>query len=300
MAYILNPKYKNLEPFIKQLCTPDWFEENGTFLHDGRNKIKMFETNGLKIAVKEFGNLSLLNRIIYCTLRKSKARRAFEYAGRLKVLKIDTPEEIAYIEIRRKGLLERSYYVCLHTEYRSMLPLFYKRDLSPTEFNEITPLLDDLAAFLYRTHQAGVIHNDLNYTNILYKSPDGTLPYDCPGANECASENGKENKEKRSGIHYGSTEEGHGYSFTLIDINRMEFYKSAGNPQPLPLEKRLHNLRRLNVSVIAHLYIMQQYARIMGVRSQDLQLPVINMRYRFEHKRQRTQKIKNFIRGKKE
>ncbi|MBR7156990.1 MAG: hypothetical protein IKD16_01180 [Bacteroidales bacterium] len=267
MAYILNTKYIELESFIARLASPGWFEKNGTWLHNGRNKIKMFDANGIKVAVKQFGRLSLLNKIVYCTIRKSKARRAYEYAQRLGKLGINTPEEVAYIEIRKNGLLQQSYYVCLHTEYQSMLPLFYQRNLSPEEFNEITPLLDDLTQFLYKTHQAGVIHNDLNYTNILYKSP------------EC-----------------GCT----GYDFTLIDINRMEFYRSADNPQPLPFEKRLHNLRRLNVSVIAHLYIMQKYAQILGMRAQDLQLPVINMRYRFEYKRQRTQKIKNFIRGKKE
>lgn len=295
MAYILNPEYQNLEPFIKLLCTPGWFEENGTFLHDGRNKIKVFETGGLKVAVKQFGRLSLLNKIVYCRIRKSKARRAYEYAQKLKALNINTPEEIAYIEIKENGMLQRSYYVCMHTEYQSMLPLFYMRNLSPTEFNEITPLLDDLTSFLYRAHQAGVIHNDLNYTNILYKCPDSSkAPHITTECDTTAKGHSivPDNSDRRVPDN--------GYDFTLIDINRMEFYKSAGNPEPLPLKKRLHNLRRLNVSVIAHLYIMQKYAQIMGMRAQDLQLPVINMRYRFEHKRQRTQRIKNFIRGKKE
>lgn len=267
MAYILNPKYIELEPLIKQLATPGWFEKNGTWLHNGRNKIKMFEADGTKVAVKQFGSLSLLNKIVYCSIRKSKARRAYEYAQRLGRLEINTPEEVAYIEIRKNGLLQQSYYVCRYTEYQSMLPLFYQRNLSLEEFKEITPLLDDLASFLYRIHQAGIIHNDLNYTNILYKSPQS---------------------------------ESTGYDFTLIDINRMEFYKSAGNPQPLPFEKRLHNLRRLNVSVIAHLYIMQKYSELLGIRAQDMQLPEIKMRYSFEQKRQRTQKFKNFIRGKRE
>ena len=154
-----------------------------------------------------------------------------------------------------------------------MLPLFFKKELSQQEFNRITPLLDALTLFLYNIHQAGVIHKDLNYTNILYKLPDSSNV-----SNETPRYNG--------------------YDFTLIDINRMEFYKSAGNPKPLPLKTRIHNLQRLNVSVAAHLYIMQKYSELMGVSARDLQLPIINMRYRFENKRQRTQKFKNFIRDK--
>lgn len=273
MTYILNPKYIKLKPFINRLTSPGWFETNGTWIHNGRNKIKMFETNGINVAVKQFGHLSLLNKIVYCTIRKSKARRAYEYAKRLGKLEINTPEEIAYIEIRKKGLLRQSYYVCLHTDYQSMLPLFFKKELSPQEFNRITPLLDALTLFLYNIHQAGVIHKDLNYTNILYKLPDSSNV-----SNETPRYNG--------------------YDFTLIDINRMEFYKSAGNPKPLPLKTRIHNLQRLNVSVAAHLYIMQKYSELMGVSARDLQLPIINMRYRFENKRQRTQKFKNFIRDK--
>ena len=256
MAIVINPKYSNLQGFVNNLAQEGWFNNNGTVLFDGRNCIKMFEVDGIKLAVKRFGRLSLPNRIIYGRLRKSKARRAYEYAEKLNKLGINSPEEVAYIELRKKGLMHQSYFVCLYTDYSSMLPFFYKRALSAIEFSGIEPLLDALAQFLHKMHKAGVIHNDLNYTNILYKDTDG-------------------------------------FDFTIIDANRMEFHKS------LSLEKRMHNLRRLNVSIPAHLYILQKYAEIIGEKPQKLQMMVLNMRYKFEHKRERTARIKAAIRGKK-
>lgn len=269
MSVVINPKYPHLKEFADRLYSAGMLgcNDNCTVLHDGRNSIKLYETNGEKIVVKRFGRLSLLNRIIYGRLRKSKARRAFEYAAKLKSLGIETPEEVAYIEKRDNGLMSESYYICLYTDYISMLPFFYKRTLSAVEFADITPLLDALAAFLFRVHEAGVIHNDLNYTNILYKKTE---------------QPGKQEYDKDS------------YRFTLIDINRMKFGKR------LSLEERMHNLRRLNVSVPAHLYILQKYAELMGEKPQTLQMMVLNMRYRFEYKRERTARIKAFLRGQKQ
>ncbi len=261
MPLVINPKYSALQPFVNGLAKDDWFNNNGTILFDGRNCIKMFEVDGIKIAVKRFGRLSLLNRLVYGRLRKSKARRAYEYAARLNSLDINTPEEIAWLDIREKGLLKQSYFACLYTDYKSMLPFFYQRTLTPAEFNDIVPLLDELAGFLHKMHEAGVLHNDLNYTNILYKElPDGAA--------------GR-------------------YDFTIIDANRMDFCKK------LTLKQRMHNLRRLNVSIPAHLHILQKYAGIIGEKPQLLQMMVLNMRYRFEHKRERRARIKNFIRGRK-
>lgn len=258
MSVVISPKYFHLKEFINRVSCAELHScnDNCTVLHDGRNSIKLYEVGEEKIVVKRFGRLSLLNRIIYGRLRKSKARRAFEYAAKLKNLGIETPEEVAYIENRHNGLMCESYYICLYTDYNSMLLFFYKRTLSAVEFEGITPLLDALAAFLFKVHEAGVIHNDLNYTNILYKRTDT-----------------------------GS------YRFTLIDINRMEFCKH------LTLEQRMHNLRRLNVSIPAHLYILQKYAELMGQKPQTLQMMVLDMRYKFEHKRAKTARIKAFLRG---
>ncbi len=268
----INPKYAFANRFVGQLTKPGWFNSpaNGTVLHAGRNTIKMFESNGVKLVVKRFGRLSILNRIIYGRLRKSKACRAYEYATKLRELGIDTPEEVAYTDIRKHGLLAESYFVSLHTEYHSMLPFFHKRTLNKEEFQRIVPLLNALVKFLLKLHEAGVIHNDLNYTNILYNYPDSNSP----DINNLPAEEEK-------------------YSFTIIDINRMEF------KQRLSLEERLHNLRRLNVSAPAYTHIFQEYAKNIGENPQRVEQIGLKFRKEFVDKREKNKRIKGYFRKRK-
>ncbi len=273
----LNPKYKFAQKFIQQLKDTNWLMDpkNGTVLHAGRNTIKMFEVNDTKFVVKSFGHLSLINRIIYGRLRKSKARRAYEYASRLRELGISTPEEVAYIEKRQNTLLSESYFVSLHTDYISMLPFFHKRTLNEQEFQQIIPLLNALTKFLYKMHEAGIIHNDLNYTNILYSY----LP--------C---NTQTNETSGKSIQTGLLPaEENSYSFTVIDINRMEFR------QKLSLAERLHNLRRLNVSEAAYNHIFREYARIIGEDGQKVVEMGMKFRKEFVEKRKKNARLKAFI-----
>lgn len=184
MKIVVNPKYAKLRPFVERLASADFFENNGRVLHEGRNTIKAFETEGVRLAVKSYGGLTLFNRFIYGFLRRSKAERTYLYARRLGSLGIDTPEEVAYVEVRRHGVLWRSYFVSLLSDCTSAAPLTDLRDDARGKL----PALDALAAFLYAVHKAGVLHKDLNITNILYRRTDDG-----------------------------------GFRFQLIDINRMSF-----------------------------------------------------------------------------
>lgn len=268
-TYFLNPKYKFAQNFVQQLAQPGWFAatENGTVLHAGRNSIKMFAVDNTKLVVKSFGRLSMLNRIIYGRLRKSKARRAYEYAARLRELGINTPEEVAYIEKRKNTLLFESYFVSLHTDYLPMQPFFRNRTLDGQEFKQIIPLLNALTKFLHQLHEAGVIHNDLNYTNILYNYPNSNTSNSALPADEKS------------------------YSFTVIDINRMEFKKK------LSLEERLHNLRRLNISEAAYNHIFREYAKIVGEDEQKVIDMGMKFRNEFVEKRKKNARLKAFLKN---
>jgi hypothetical protein len=75
------------------------FNNSGLIFGDGnRNIIKIFDLNSTKVNVKSFKKPHLLNSIIYKYIRKSKARRSFEYANRLLENQIGTPQPIAYFE----------------------------------------------------------------------------------------------------------------------------------------------------------------------------------------------------------
>lgn len=199
MKILLNPQYATLRPFVENLSA-NFRLSQSTTLHEGRNTVKLFTIDGLPIVVKSYGHLSLVNRAIYGILRKSKGMRAYLYAGRLRRLGIDTPEEIAVVEIRHRGLLRENYFVSLYSDLR---PLPSVTEANPPH-PETQPILDALADFLLRLHRAGVLHKDLNIGNMLYR-PDGKG----------------------------------GYEFQLIDINRMSFHQALSMRQRIKNLRRL-------------------------------------------------------------
>lgn len=203
MKILINPEYEYLRPFVEKLTHPIFFTRHGTTLHDGRNRIKLFEADRVKLVVKSYERLSLFNRFVYGSLRKSKAMRAYRHAGRLRRLGIDTPEEVAVVEIRHRGMMQRCYFVSLYTDYESIRPateLFMRRD-------EAESVLDGVAEFLVRMHWAGVEHKDLNIGNILYKN------------------------ERMNGSDR--------YRFLVIDTNRMQFRRSLSMRRRLRNMRRL-------------------------------------------------------------
>ena len=109
MNIVIHPQYEYLTDFIHRL--PAFFEKEGTTIYDGRNRIKVFQVDGLLLNVKRFRKPILINRLIYSLLRAPKAKRSYEYALRLREKGIDTPEPIAYILCEEKGLLSWSYFI---------------------------------------------------------------------------------------------------------------------------------------------------------------------------------------------
>ena len=117
MKLTINPKYARLRGFTESLPRIFPTSTGGKTLYEGRNIVKLYTQNGQRITVKSYGHLTLFNRLIYGSLRKSKAERAFRHAIRLQCLGIDTPEAIASLEIRRFGMLRDSYFVSAYTDY---------------------------------------------------------------------------------------------------------------------------------------------------------------------------------------
>ena len=180
MTLVLSPRYEQLRPFLQQL--PAVFARQGQVLYDDRNQVRLFEVEGHKLVVKRYKRHDWLKCIIYTFFRKSKARHSFENAMQLGVRGFVTPCEVAYIEERCVGLVRQVYYVC---EYTSAEPV-RRRLIEQEPFDK--PLATAYACFVARLHEAGVLHRDLNPTNVLFT--------------------------------------GHAsrYDFELIDINRMHFY----------------------------------------------------------------------------
>lgn len=181
---IINPDYCHLEEFVKAL--PDEFDTlaDADVLRDIRNVTKAVDVAGERIVIKSYRHISLLNSILYGTLRESKAVRAYKYAERLIRLGIATPQPVAVIDTYRKGSLCDSFFISIYSDYTSAEIV----NSYPDDGENLCPLMDSVAAFILRLHECGVVHRDLNISNILFsKSAEGE------------------------------------YDFQIIDINRMRF-----------------------------------------------------------------------------
>lgn len=121
---------------------------------------------------------------MYKYIRKSKAKRSFEYANKLIECDILTPFPIAYIENTNVFGLTTSYYICKQVNYD-----FDFRDLIHKPlFSNRKEILQQFAAFTFKLHE--------NNINFLDHSPGNTLIVE--------------------------KEDNH-YDFYLIDLNRMRF-----------------------------------------------------------------------------
>ena len=166
MPIHINPALEHLRNFAEHL--PEIFDRDGEVLHTGRNTIKAFEVKGEQLAVKRFRRPNLLRAVIYTFFRRSKARRSYEHAVRLRVLGIDSPEPVAWSEYRRHGLLSDSYYVSRRSDYA---PLSQTTAHFPAAGT--LPVLEAFARFAVSLHEKGVEHRDFNHGNILWTRTAG-------------------------------------------------------------------------------------------------------------------------------
>lgn len=174
--------------FLRQQLTeiPQMFrEEKGHLLYSGRNQIRLFHLSGHQIVVKQFKRHNPLKQVIYTFFRKNKARRSFENAQELLRRGGDTPHPIAYWEEQKGGLVRLVYYACEYTEAQAIRPQLIEQEPFDPK------LATAYALFVASLHENGILHRDLNPTNVLYTEQDGQ------------------------------------YHFQLIDINRMHFYQTS-------------------------------------------------------------------------
>ena len=149
-----------------------------------RNSIKCFDLNGEKINVKSFKAPNIFNALIYKFIRKSKAKRSFQFAQKLIDYNISTPLPIAFIEAFSIFGLKHSYYISRHIDY----DFDFRELIHNPKFPERKQILQKFTEFTFALHE--------NNINFLDHSPGNTLII--------KQENGQ-------------------YGFYLIDLNRMRF-----------------------------------------------------------------------------
>lgn len=166
MKIVVNPTYEHLRKFIENI--PDTFEKEGRVIYSGRNLIKVMEVDGVEINVKRYGVPAFANRVVYSFFRNPKGRRAFEYPRMLLEKGFETPVPIAYVEEKKFGLINHSYFISMQSPYRRNFYEFGNADVS-----HCRDIIVAFARYTANLHQAGILHRDYSPGNILFDYIDG-------------------------------------------------------------------------------------------------------------------------------
>lgn len=180
---IIQSKFSSYSSSILQAIS-DFDISGNSVLKGDRNTIKSIEIEGLHLNIKQFKTPNFFNAFVYKYIRKSKARRSYEYGTILTQKSILTPTPIAYFETSSWWGLKQSYYVSQHVSYN----FDFRVLIHDLKLQNRVEILKQFTAFTFKLHQQNV--------NFLDHSPGNTL------------------------IVKTDVDE---YDFYLIDLNRMRF-----------------------------------------------------------------------------
>jgi len=170
------------------------------FVAGRRNTIKTFQLGNITLNIKSFKKPNIINAIAYRFIRKSKARRSYEYANTLLQKGIGTPQPFACFEKMGALGLKDSYYVSEHL----MPDLTFRELVEVPAWPGHESILRQFTQFCFELHEKGVLFKD--------HSPGNTLI-----------------------VNKGNGQ----YAFYLVDLNRMDFYDRLDFDQRMENLKRL-------------------------------------------------------------
>lgn len=180
--FIIDPNYAEIQDRLGSFL--EAFDTEGEVIVKGnRNTLKKYVLNGTTFTVKKFKKPNAFQSLVYRFIRKSKARRSYEYAQILAKKNINTPTPVAYLEHFSIGLRD-SFYICEYVDYDFDFRVLNHNPKWPNR----KEILQQTAAFTFELHEKQV--------HFLDHSPGNTLIVD------------KGNSS---------------YDFYLIDLNRMRF-----------------------------------------------------------------------------
>ncbi len=220
---VVNPKFDKYSSLVSMI--PDIFTVKGDTIYSKRNVVKRFAAeDGSNIIVKKYKVPNLIQQLSYSSFRMSKAERAYIYAIQFLQKGIETPEPIAFIETYEKGRFTDSYFVSMEDK-RSSCDVLLSPQCSARE-----QLIDNLAHFIVSLHKKGVMHGDLNLSNILYE----------------VDNNGT-------------------YTFSVIDINRSRFTNNPSIRQCLNNLMRMTHRRDVSAELVAAYADVRRWDKTMCV-----------------------------------
>lgn len=194
------------------------FQGNSNTIHKARNELKVIEFNSIQTVVKAFRIPNKLNQIVYAYFRDSKAKKSYQNGMKLISLGINTPTPIGFIEFYKLGLFKESFYISQKVDYEFTI----REPLRDLEFQDREIILKKFVAFTYDLHQKQVFHKDYSAGNILV------------------------------------LKNGNDYSFSVVDINRMQF-------KPMSIEEGLDNFAKLWLDENSLELIAKEYAKLANI-----------------------------------
>lgn len=192
--------FQDLSSFVRVL--PVHFENGGTLIYEGRNKLKEFEIHGRKLIVKSYQLPHLINRVVYNSFRASKARRSYQYAQMLRKAGIGSPAPVGFYSTGTWLLFGRSYFVSLKSE----CPYTYRNLLEETFTGDKEKVLRAIARTTAALHENGFLHKDYSGGNILFRETDKGIEVEIIDLNRMRFgkvdiETGCKNFERLPGTH---------------------------------------------------------------------------------------------------
>lgn len=246
--YTINNKYGHedaLREFMQIL--PSIFEKEGTLLFKSRNTVKKFVlSDGMEVVVKKYKTPIFIQRVVYTYFRKSKAERAYLNAAELMRRGIDTPLNLAWAFESHNKLFHTGYFV---SDVNDSPAIENELCIGET-FNKA--MAEDFAQFVALLHSKGIIHKDLNCTNVIYR-PES---------------------------------EGN-YEFSLIDNNRMKFYKEGKEPS----EKECMENLTLFTRDLEVLHLVALYYTISRGWEREMVDKILKVKVNHDKNRKRRKKI---------
>jgi serine/threonine protein kinase len=167
MKIEIDNEYINYADFIKSI--PSGKYKAAEVYCNKRNRVELVEVDGRKFVVKRYKKPTFFNRVAYTFFRKDKSCRSFYNAKMLERNGIETAKPVAYIIVKRGGLLHTAYFVSEYLPYKNIREVY-----AVSDEQERKELNRDFVNFTLRMHRLKIVHKDYNPGNILvHKENDG-------------------------------------------------------------------------------------------------------------------------------
>ena len=170
MAVFDRSLFAETEPinFIEQI---DTLMDKGQILkNDKTSYVSRLMWNNKDVVVKRYNHRGFVHSLRH-TIKRSRAKRAWLNAHRLRLLEIATPKPLAYIEQRKGPFVWKSYLITEFVKGPRLKNLLRDNNITDEKRSIITQQVADIAGKL---GEYLITHGDLKHSNILITS-DGPV-----------------------------------------------------------------------------------------------------------------------------